>query len=74
MAEVRVLGPGDGPALEAFLSSRIETSMFLLGNMRAAGLADKGKMLQGTYAAAFEGGGIAGVAALYWNGNLAIKS
>jgi len=48
--------------------------MFLLGNMRAAGLSDEGKMLQGTYAAAFEGSGIAGVAALYWNGNLVLQA
>jgi ribosomal protein S18 acetylase RimI-like enzyme len=67
---IRVLQPGDEAALEAFLLPRVESSMFLIGNMRSAGLVDHGQPYQGTYAAAFEGGEIVGVVAHYWNGNL----
>ena len=74
MAEIRVLEPGDEPALEAFLLPRMESSMFLLGNMRAAGLADGGQVLQGTYAAAFEGDEIAGVVVHCWNANLILQA
>jgi len=74
MPHIRVLGPGDEPALEAFLLPRIDTSMFLLGNMRAAGLVDRGATLQGTYAAACNGYEIVGVTAHYWNGNLILQA
>jgi RimJ/RimL family protein N-acetyltransferase len=70
MAEIRILKPGDEAALEAFLLPRVESSMFLIGNMRAAGLVDGGQVYQGTYAAAFEGGEVVGVVAHYWNGVL----
>ena len=52
--------------LEAFLLPRVESSMFLIGNMRLAGLRDHGQTYQGTYAAAFEDGEIVGVVAHYW--------
>jgi hypothetical protein len=68
--EIRILQPGDEAGLEAFLASRLETSMFLLGNMRAAGLLDQGQLLEGSYAAAFEDGQMVGVVAHYWNGIL----
>lgn len=71
---MRILQPGDEPALEAFLLPRVESSMFLVGNMRAAGLADHGAPYQGTYAAAFDRGEIAGVAAHYWNQNLVFQA
>lgn len=74
MTEIRVLQPGDEAALEAFLLPRIETSMFLLGNMRAVGLVDRGEHLQGTYAAAFEGDRIVGVAAHYWSATLIVQA
>jgi predicted GNAT family acetyltransferase len=48
--------------------------MFLVGNMRAAGLADHGAPYQGTYAAAFDRGEIVGVAAHYWNQNLVFQA
>ena len=70
MSAVRILQPGDEPALEAFLLPQVATSMFLIGNMRAAGLVDRGQPYEGTYAAAFEGQQIAAVVAHYWNGNL----
>lgn len=40
---IRVLQPGDEAALEAFLLPRIDSSMFLVGNLRAAGLDDNGE-------------------------------
>jgi predicted GNAT family acetyltransferase len=70
MPHIRILQPGDEAALEAFLLPRIESSMFLLGNMRTAGLVDGGQPYQGTYAAAFADGQITGVVAHYWNGIL----
>jgi RimJ/RimL family protein N-acetyltransferase len=74
MAEIRILRSGDEAVLERFLLPRIASSMFLIGNQRAAGLEDNGQPYQGTYAAAFEGGGVAGVVAHYWNGNLILQA
>ncbi|MBN1641955.1 MAG: GNAT family N-acetyltransferase [Anaerolineae bacterium] len=74
MPEIRILGAGDERALEAFLAPRVSSSMFLLGNMRLAGLVDRGAPYQGTYAAAWEGGAIAAVAAHYWNGNVILQA
>jgi predicted GNAT family acetyltransferase len=68
------LHPGDEAALEAFLLPRVESSMLLIGNVRAAGLVDDGRTYQGTYAAAFRGGEIAGVVAHYWNQNLVLQT
>jgi len=72
MADItlRTLQPGDEAALEAFLLPRIESSMFLLGTMRAAGLAYTGERFSGTYVAAFADGAMAGVMAHFWNGML----
>lgn len=65
---MRVLAPGDEAAMEAFLRPRIASSMFLLGNMHAAGLIDRGERLCGTYAGAIDGGTLVGVVAHFWNG------
>jgi ribosomal protein S18 acetylase RimI-like enzyme len=79
MPTIRILKPEDQAALEGFLLPRVERSMFLLGNSRAAGLVDNGAAYQGTYAAAFDTaasfkagaeGAMAGVVAHYWNGML----
>jgi len=70
----RLLQPSDEAALEAFLQPRVATSMFLLGNSRAAGLVDSGRPYSGTYAAAFAGPAIVGVVAHYWNGNLVTQA
>ncbi|MBN1658217.1 MAG: GNAT family N-acetyltransferase [Anaerolineae bacterium] len=72
--DVCIMGPGDWGALEAFLLPRIESSMFLIGNMRSAGLEDRGERFQGTYAAAYEAGQVMGVAAHYWNGMLVLQA
>jgi RimJ/RimL family protein N-acetyltransferase len=71
---VRVLKFGDEVALGAFLLPRVESSMFLIGNMRAAGLVDNGQTYQGTYAARLEDGKIVGVVAHYWNQNLVLQA
>jgi predicted GNAT family acetyltransferase len=71
---IRILEPCDEAALEAFLLPRVESSMFLIGNQRAAGLLDRGQRYQGTYAAAFEGGEMVAVAAHFWNRNLVFQA
>ncbi len=71
---IKILGPGDEALLEAFLLPRIDSSMFLIGNMRAAGLRDEGQLYGGTYAALLEDGEVAGVAAHYWNGNIVFQA
>jgi predicted GNAT family acetyltransferase len=71
---IRILQPGDEAALEAFLLPRIESSMFLISNMRTSGLIDNGRAYTGTYAAAFEGEKIIGVVAHYWNQNLVFQA
>ncbi len=70
----RTLHPGDEADLKAFLSGQLESSMFLLGNARTAGLGDHSGPLQGTYAAVFEEGAITAVAAHFWNGNLVLQA
>ncbi len=74
MAQIRLLQPEDEAALEAFLLPRVESSMFLIANMRAAGLVEGGKLFEGTYAADFVEGHIVGVVAHYWNGNLVLQA
>jgi RimJ/RimL family protein N-acetyltransferase len=71
---IRLLRPGDEDALQAFLLPRVDSSMFLIGNMRSAGLVDHGQLYQGTYAAAFEDAEIVGVVAHYWNRNLLFQA
>ncbi|CAN0284839.1 unnamed protein product, partial [Phaeothamnion confervicola] len=68
--EFRTLGKADGEALTKFLARTPDTAMFLRSNLRHAGIVDKGKPYQGTYVGAFEAGELAGVAVLYWNGNM----
>jgi ribosomal protein S18 acetylase RimI-like enzyme len=71
---IRLLQPGDEDVLEAFLLPRVDSSMFLIGNMRSSGLVDDGQPYAGTYAAAFESGEIVGVVAHYWNRNLVFQA
>jgi hypothetical protein len=74
MTRIRILQSGDQSALEAFFLPLLDSSMFLLGNSRSGGLLDRGQRFQGTYAAAFEGERIVGVAAVYWNGSLVLQA
>lgn len=73
-ARTRILEPGDEEALLAFLVTRPDTTMFLRGNLRQAGLVDRGEPLQGTYAAAFEGDRVVAVAGHFWNGNVILEA
>ena len=74
MSDLKVLQAGDEAALEAFLRPAVDSSMFLLGNMRTAGLVDNGQRYSGTYVAALQEGTIVGVVAHYWNGNLVLQA
>jgi GNAT superfamily N-acetyltransferase len=71
---IRVLGPDDGAALEAFLVRHADSSLFLRSNSRAAGLVDEGRPFQATYVGAFVDGGLEGVAAHCWNGNVLVQA
>ncbi len=71
---IRILQPGDEAALEAFLLPRVESSMFVIGNMRTSGLIDDGHPYSGTYAAALEEESITAVVAHYWNHNLVFQA
>ena len=68
MLMIRQLAQGDEAILEAFLLPRLETSMFLISNMRESGLKYDGKRYTGDYVAAFEGDHIVAVMAHFWNG------
>ncbi|GAG95737.1 unnamed protein product [marine sediment metagenome] len=72
--EIRFLGNDDEQILEAFLRPRLDTSLFLVSNMRMVGLNDRGQRFEGTYVAAFEDGKMAGVIAHYWNGNAIVQA
>ncbi|MCC2672014.1 MAG: family N-acetyltransferase [Armatimonadetes bacterium] len=71
---VRTLESDDIPAVEAFLRPRLSSSMFLVSNLRRAGIEDRGEPYQGTYAAAWRDKRIVAVAAHYWNGNLIVQA
>ena len=71
---LRVLVPGDEPALDTFLRRHAATSLFLRANVAEAGLVDRGERLQATYVAAFEGTAIVSVAAHCWNGLLLLQA
>ena len=71
---IRPLVPRDEPELRRFLLPRIESSMFLLGNMQSAGLVDRGQPFEGSYVAAWEKADIVGVAAHYWNENVVLQA
>lgn len=73
MATLTLLTTGDEAELDAFLEPRADSSMFLRGNARAAGLVDRGEPLQATYVAARENGAIVAVAGHCWNGNLMLQ-
>lgn len=62
---IKILQPGDERMLEAYFLLRIDASMFLLSNLRQAGLVDTGERYSGTYAATLEDGAIGGVVAHY---------
>ncbi|HEX7602152.1 MAG TPA: GNAT family N-acetyltransferase [Polyangiaceae bacterium] len=71
---VRSLERGDEPALARFLSAHADAAMFLRSNLRAAGLVDEGKPLQGTWVGAFDGRRIVAVAVHGWNGIILVQA
>lgn len=54
--------------------ARLESSMLLLSNLRAAGIHDSGQRHTATYVAAFDGQQMVGVAAHAWNHNLLLQA
>jgi predicted GNAT family acetyltransferase len=67
----RILHTPDRPVVEAFLERRAESSMFLRGNLRDAGIEDDGSRFAGTYAGVFdEHGELRAVVAHYTVGNM----
>lgn len=72
---IRRLQDNDFHKLEPLLSVNIETSMFLLSNMRRSGLEYKSKPYHGDYFGAFDNkDNIIGVIAHYWNGNIMMQA
>ena len=72
---IRVLTDDDAADLTNFLRQYRETSMFMLSNLRSAGLTYVDKVYHGTYLAAFDrDSNIAGVLVHYWNGNVIMQS
>ncbi len=71
-ANVRLLTMGDEAIAEKFLLTRPETTMILRSNLARVGLLNEGQTYQGTYAGAFAGDELEGLAALYWNDNLVL--
>jgi uncharacterized protein len=74
MPSVRLLGPADLPAIDAFLRRHADSSLFLRSNLRTAGIVDRGEPFQGTYFGAFDGAELVGVAAHCWNGNVIVQA
>lgn len=72
--QYRILAPGDEEALKAFLAPRLDSSLFLYGNLLAAGLVDSGERYSGSYAAAFEGRQIVAVAGHFWNRTMVFQA
>ena len=71
---IRRVHTDDRDAVERFLRARLVHSMFLLSNLRTAGLADHGARLQGSYVARWDRGEVVGVAAHYRMGNLMLNA
>jgi predicted GNAT family acetyltransferase len=71
---VRVLVPGDEPALAPFFAAHPDTTLFFQNNTRRGGLVDGGAIYQATYAAVFEGDAIVALVAHCWNGNVLLEA
>src|SRR5689334_6908951 len=71
MYVTRILTEADRAALEAFLLRHSDGAMIMRGNLREAGVEDRGERFQGPYAAAYDGAGaLRAVAAHYAIGNV----
>lgn len=71
---LRELVPGDEARLETFLARYRDSSMFLRGNVRRAGLVYQGQPFQATYDGAFRAGKLVGVVAHSWSGMLLVQA
>lgn len=70
ITRIKILESGDEALVEAYLLPRLESSMFLLSNMRQAGLTDNGERYAGTYVASMDDRQVTGVVAHFNQGNL----
>ena len=73
--QYRKLTNADQPALETFLFQHVETSLFMLSNMRQTNVEYTGQPYSGDYFAAInQTGEISGVLAHFGNGNIMMQS
>jgi len=72
--EHRVLRAGDEERLERFLLAHADTTMFLRGNSRRAGLEYQGERFQAVYMAALEGEEVVGVTAHTWRDSFILEA
>ena len=70
MSDIRLLGPADQSALDAFLAATPASTMIMRSNLRLAGIVDGPAPYQGAYAALFKDGRIISAAAHYWTNNI----
>ena len=73
MSEVRKLQAGDEDHVLSFLRSHVDSSMFLLSNVTAAGIGRPEVRFGGDYWAAFDGR-IVGVLGHFWNANMIVQA
>lgn len=71
---VRLARSGDEGALQNFLERHADTSLYLRFFLAEGGLVDDGKPLQGTYATAFDGPEVVGVAMHNWQGAVFLQA
>lgn len=76
MSEIifRLARPGDDAAIQHFLCRHADSSLYLRYFLAEGGLVDDGKPLQGTYAAAFDGADVVGVAMHDWQGAVILQA
>ena len=73
-SNLRILVPGDEPALDRHLSRFAASSVAMRANLQSGGIVDQGQPYQGTYAALWDRDTILAVAAHYWNGALMLQA
>ncbi len=71
---IRLLGPNDDAALEAFLGQHRDSSMILRSNVRLSGLVYRQAAFHAQYLAAFQGEEIVSVIGHAWNGMLLVQT
>lgn len=71
---IRLARSGDEGPIQNFLCRHSDSSLYLRYFLAQGGLVDDGKPLQGTYAAAFEGADVVGVAMHDWQGAVILQA